>query len=372
MAWSDRWLEFRDRLTTSAGFRRWAAANPLTRPIARRRARALFDLCAGFVYSQILLACVRLRLFEALQEKPATPADLAHRLSLPPASAERLLRAASALGLCEERRGGRYGLGPLGVAMIHNPGVAAMVEHHALLYSDLRDPVALLRGPACRGALARYWPYEGRGEDAAIEPAAAAPYSDLMSASQGLVAAEVLGAYPLARHRRLLDVGGGDGTFALAAAAAVPALHITVFDLPAVAARASARIAQAGLTGRIAAVGGDVFRDALPEGCDVASLVRVLHDHDDAAALDILQAVRRALPAGGTLLIAEPMAGARAAEAVGDAYFGFYLLAMGRGHARTPSEMQQLLHKAGFNASRSIPTRLPVISSLVVAQIPSI
>ena len=41
-------------------------------------------------------------------------------------------------------------LGPLGAAMVGNPGVAAMVEHHALLYADLADPVALLRGAARR------------------------------------------------------------------------------------------------------------------------------------------------------------------------------------------------------------------------------
>ncbi len=52
-------------------FQRWAAASPLTRVVARRRAKALFDLCAGFVYSQILLACVRLRLFEILAARPA-------------------------------------------------------------------------------------------------------------------------------------------------------------------------------------------------------------------------------------------------------------------------------------------------------------
>ena len=42
-----------------------------------------------------------------------------------------------------------------------------------------------------------------------------------------------------------------------------------------------------------------------------------------------------ALPADGTLLLAEPMAGSRGAEPVGDAYFGFYLLAMGSGRPRT-------------------------------------
>ena len=39
-----------------------------TSPIAERNARALFDLCAGFVYSQILFACVQLDLFRLLAD----------------------------------------------------------------------------------------------------------------------------------------------------------------------------------------------------------------------------------------------------------------------------------------------------------------
>ncbi|MCC7280468.1 MAG: methyltransferase, partial [Chromatiaceae bacterium] len=50
----------RNRLLASPAFQRWAVDFPLTRPIAQRRARALFDVTAGFVYSQILFACVRL------------------------------------------------------------------------------------------------------------------------------------------------------------------------------------------------------------------------------------------------------------------------------------------------------------------------
>ncbi len=52
----DRWLAWRDSLIGSRTFRRWAAAFPLTRPIAQRRARGLFDLVAGFVYTQVLFA----------------------------------------------------------------------------------------------------------------------------------------------------------------------------------------------------------------------------------------------------------------------------------------------------------------------------
>jgi hypothetical protein len=82
---------------------------------------------------------------------------------------ERLLRAAAALRLVEERSGARWGLGPLGAPLLASPGIARLVEHNALLYEELRDPLALLRRPGGdRGtALAEYWPYaadERRGQ----------------------------------------------------------------------------------------------------------------------------------------------------------------------------------------------------------------
>ena len=115
------------------------------------------------------------------------------------------------------------------------------------------------------------------------------------------------------------------------------------------AARARARLGRAGLAERVTVTGGDLFRDALPAGADVASLVRVLHDHDDAQAVHILRAVRGALAPGATLLVAEPMAGTAGAEPMGEAYFGFYLLAMGQGRPRTPDRLRALLAEGGFS-----------------------
>jgi demethylspheroidene O-methyltransferase len=369
MWWHDRWTAFRDRLITSPEFRRWAARHPSARPIARRRASALFDLCAGFVYSQVLFACVRLRLFELLHARARTAAEIAEALSLSTYAAERLVRAASALRLCEPRSGGRYGLGVLGAAMVNNPGLSAMVEHHSMLYADLANPVALLRGEASETTLARYWGYARDRPAAALGGEATRPYTELMAASLGLVAAEVVDAYRFDRHRCLLDVGGGDGSFVAAVATRAPSLRLVVFDLPSVADRAKKHLAAKGLAGRAGVVGGDFLVDPLPAGADIVSLVRVLHDHDDLAALRLLRAVRLALPAGGTILIAEPMAETLGAERVGDAYFGFYLLAMGNGRPRSSSEHVRLLRAGGFHRSRSIPTRLPLITSLIVAQV---
>jgi demethylspheroidene O-methyltransferase len=358
------------RLQATEGFRRAAGGFPLTRPVAKRQARALFDLCAGFVYSQVLLATVRLRLPERLMAGPRSAAGLALELEMSEPATERLLIAAASLRLLARRgedAGGRplYGLGALGAALIDNPGVTAMIEHHGLLYDDLRDPVALLRGETGQTALANYWPYaKGAGEGAA----SADGYSALMAVSQRFVADEVIGAYDLRRHRHLLDVGGGSGAFLIAAGAQAPQLRLTLFDLPAVAAIARDRLGASPLAARCAVIGGDFSSDALPTGADVVSLVRVLHDHDDDVALILLRAIRRALPPGGTLLIAEPMAGTRGAEPVGDAYFGFYFLAMGGGRARTPARIKEMLSEAGFSRTRLLRGRMPMVARVMVAQ----
>ena len=366
----DLWHAACDRLVGSATFRRWAEAFPPTRWIARRHARAVFDLCAGFVYSQILLACVRLRLVDILADRPQSVAVLARRMGLAEDAAGRLLRAAASLRLAEQRSDQRYGLGILGRAIAGDAAIAAMIEHHAALYVDLRDPVALLQGRHADTALAAYWPYAGAAQPAALTASSTAAYSTLMSQSQSLVAGQVLAAHDFAQHRCLLDVGGGEGAFLSAVAARCPDLRLMLFDLPPVAESAHARFAAAGLSGRASAFAGDFLVDRLPNGADAISLVRVLHDHDDAAALRILEAAHDALPAGGTLVIAEPMAGTPGAEAMGDAYFGFYLLAMGSGRARTPSQIAQMLASAGFIGARSVPTRIPLQTGLVVARKP--
>lgn len=363
-------MDLRDSLLASQGFQRWASRFALTRPIARRRSRVLFDLCAGFVYSQVLAACVRLELFDILAEGPQELHPLARRLGLAPDAATCLLDAAIALKLVSRRGHWRYGLGELGAAMVGNPGIAAMVEHHAMLYADLRDPVALLRGEPAGRSLAAFWPYAEAKRPEDLDADSVAAYSRLMAASQPMVASQILDAYPLRRHRCLLDVGGGEGAFLEAVAAEVPGLDLMLFDLPAVVERAERRLAGRAAAGRIGVFGGDFLRDELPRGADIVSLVRILHDHDDARVLTLLRAARRALPPGGTLLLAEPMAETPGAEPSGGAYFGFYLLAMGRGRPRTPAQLAGLVEEAGFEKPYLQTTGNPLLTRVLTARTP--
>ncbi|HEY8125887.1 MAG TPA: methyltransferase [Methylocystis sp.] len=369
MTFLDQWLERlrhgRDRFVANPRFQRWALKNPVTRPLARRGARAGLDLAAGFVYSQVLVACAQLKLFDILRGGPLGVDALATKLSLSEPATRRLLEAAASLDLAE-RRGAGYGLGTLGAAFAGHRAALAIVEHQPLLYADLMDPVALLRQET-RGKLADYWPYSDGDAPESLSAQQVGPYSALMAATQPMVAQEALDAYDISRHRRLLDIGGGEGVFLAAAAARAPHLRLALFDLPAVAARAKERLEEAGLLARTDICGGDFLNDALPEGADIATLIRIVHDHDDASALKLLRNVRKALAPGATLLIIEGMSGVKGAEPL-DAYYGFYTLAMGRGAPRRVEAIEALVREAGFGKCRLLRNALPALASILVAK----
>ena len=368
LSWQDKAWALRDRLIGSPRFQRWAASFPLTRPIARRQAQRAFDLCSGFVYSQILAACIEIDLLEKLRAGALTTRALADDADIPLQSMQQLLAAAAALKLVSARSGDRWGLGMTGGAIASTPGLADMIRHHKLLYADLAHPLALLRDRRKTTKLGEFWPYARSASPSDLAQETVSNYSTLMTQSQAMINRDIIDAYTLSSHKTLLDVGGGEGAFLAAVAVAAPKLNLTLLDLPPVIERARAHIAELGLGDRVVLHGGDFHTDPLPAGADLITLVRILHDHDDAAALHLLKKIRAALPRGGRLLLAEPMAATRGAEAVGDAYFGFYLLAMGSGRPRSAAELEMMLKTAGFRRSRMIKTARPMLVNAIISE----
>lgn len=356
-------LAWRERLLANEKFQRWAANFPLTRPVARRHAQRAFDLCAGFVYSQVLAASLRAGILEALAKSARSETALAAISGLTPDRLSLLLAAAESLDLVEKRGKQGWGLGPVGAALSANAGALAMVRHHALFYADLSDPLALLRGDLEKTQLTEYWSYARNGDAIEVQG-----YSELMARSQPMVAREILRAWDFRRHAVVLDVGGGEGAFLKQVAVAAPETQLQLFDLPEVISRASTALDAAGLSARVRLHRGSFLTDELPGGADLITLVRVAHDHDDAAVMTLFQRIRVALPAGGRLLLAEPMSGAEGAGRMADAYLAFYLLAMGQGRPRTPARLCEMLREAGFRAARAVPTRMPMLTSIVVAE----
>jgi demethylspheroidene O-methyltransferase len=359
----------RNAVFASPRFQYWAARLPIINWIAKSRARGAFDMLAGFAYAQTLRAYVESGLFEVLEGGPVTIAQVAARLDLSEAAADCLLRAGRPLMLSEEPRPDGWMLGEQGAVIAANPGVQAMVRHHRLLYADLADPVELLRRDRREPTdLSRFWSYAGALHGAAERGQETAEYSQLMAASQHFVADEVLASYRFGRHQRLLDVGGGHGAFLAAIGTAWPHLQVGLFDLPEVAEKGSEILAEKLGETRVSAHPGNFFTDPIPAGYDIVSLVRILHDHDDEPAEALLRNISQSLAPGAQLLIAEPMAQIPGAEAMGEAFFGLYLWAMGSGRPRSPAEIIAMLRRSGFASARAVATAQPVNASIILAR----
>jgi demethylspheroidene O-methyltransferase len=68
--WQNNLMQWLERVYASPRLYKWSLSNPLTRWVTKRRTQQIFDLMSGFVYSQVLLGCVRLDLFKLLYQKP--------------------------------------------------------------------------------------------------------------------------------------------------------------------------------------------------------------------------------------------------------------------------------------------------------------
>lgn len=352
------------RLAASRRFQSFAARVPGLRRIARAEGAALFDLVAGFVNSQTLMALVELRILHLMFDGPLSVQQVAGICGVPADRMQVLLQAGAALGLLKRHKDGSFGLSLRGASMLGVPGLEAMIRHHRALYADLADPVAFLRGGQ-QTQLSQFWPYVF-GAEGARDQTVAATYSTLMSESQVLVAEDTLRLVNLSGVRRLMDVGGGTGAFLSAVAARYPDMRLDLFDLPAVLGSAQTNLAS--LQSRLTLHPGSFRDDALPVGADAISLIRVLYDHDDATVLRLLSAVHQALPPQGRLVIAEPMSGGVNPDRTTDVYFAVYTMAMQTGRTRSGPEIAALLTRSGFVNICDKRGFRPFITSAVTAE----
>ncbi len=358
--WRCRWRLLRNRILANPRFQKWAAKTPLVRRIASQKAVELHHLTAGFVYTQTLTAVIQSNLLAVLQGRIETTKSVAAMCGLTTQAAFTLLTAARALKLTDEVSPGHWMVGELGASVLGNPAVADMVRHHAVLYRDLADPLAVLRHREKTG-LRNYWSYVPGGthpEESHRE------YSRLMSSSLALIADHILDSYPLTNYQSLIDVAGGTGQFTRLVQQRYPELSTTVLDLPEVVSEAKTLQIQH----KTRFIATDMFQSPLPENTELFSLIRVLHDHDDEPVKHLLARLYDALRPGGQLLIAEPMAGTAGAAPIGDTYFSFYLWAMGSGRPRTAEELQAMCLAAGFTRVREFKTPIPALTRLLVAE----
>jgi len=177
-------------------------------------------------------------------------------------------------------------------------------------------------------------------------------------------APEVVSAVKPGRARRLIDVGGGSGSYILAFLNAVPDMKATLFDLPEVIEMARERIQTAGMADRVTLMAGDFYRDELPSGNDLALLSAIIHQNSLVQNEILYRKIFCALDSGGRIIVRDHVMSPDRTQPLEGALFAVNMLAgTPQGGTYTFDEIKEGLSAAGFTPIRLIRTK--GMSSLV-------
>jgi len=168
-------------------------------------------------------------------------------------------------------------------------------------------------------------------------------------------AARIVALVNPAGARRLLDVGGGSGTYTLAFLEAAPEMQATIFDLPQVIDMARERVGAAGMLERITLVAGDYRRDPLPGGHDLAFVSAIIHQNSPAENGEMFRKIFAALEPGGRIVVRDHVLGPDRTEPRSGALFAVNMLVGTEGgNSYTEAEIREALTQGGFTAVRVI------------------
>jgi ubiquinone/menaquinone biosynthesis C-methylase UbiE len=265
-------------------------------PVDRRRIEArvrLNRLAIGGWAAQALFAANELGVFELLRDgRSLTAAETAAELGTDEDSTARLLGALVATDLLV-RDGDRFANGPAAEEYLV-PGRPESLATWVALIGGWNQTFANLAESVRSGDPAEV-PEEHLGQSPEYTRRFIVGMHDY-AIGPGKELARHL---DLRGRKRLLDPGGGPGTYSILLAEANPGLECVVFDLPEVVEIAREVIAEHGLEGRVSTVAGDYHSDGFPAGFDVALVSNTLHQEDWDTCVSILRKAHDALEPGG-------------------------------------------------------------------------
>ncbi|MDR2724927.1 MAG: SAM-dependent methyltransferase [Candidatus Adiutrix sp.] len=298
-------------------------------------------------------AAVQLDLFTALAEGPRTEEQLAAGLGCDQRALRMLVTSLVALEFLE-RSGENVAAPPAVLACLSRTSpeyLGFIIRHHAHIMPAWTRLAESVRsgGPSRRKSSIHTRDDEER--EAFLMGMFNVARQQAENVARGL---------DLSGRSRLIDVGGGPGTYAVYFCLHNPGLTATVFDLPGSERFARGVVERYGLADRIEFVGGDFLRDELPKGQDVAWLSQVLHGEGPENAALLVKKAAGCLRPGGLLGIQEFVIDNDRTGPAHSALFSLNMLVgTDGGQAYTLGEIQGLLQNAGARDIRSLALDLP-------------
>jgi len=320
----------------------------------------LLQMVIGKWISQAIGTIVEIGVPEQLAKGARRCSEMAREAGVSDDGLYRLLRALASVGLFAESRDRRFRLTSLGQLLrIDHPqslaGYARFTAHDITWrpWGQLSYSVKTSMPAFDQVFKAPIFEYFSRS------PEVAAVFDDAMTSVSAMEAHATSEAYDFKGVETLMDVAGGHGLLLATVLRRHKKMRGVLFDLPHVAAGATATFTRAGITGRVRIESGDFFQE-LPMGADAIIMKHIVHDWDDDSATRILQACHRALGTRGKVLIVDPVVPTGNVPHYGKLLDLEMLVLTPRGRERTKQEFAKLLRGAGFRLARVIATESPL------------
>ena len=299
----------------------------------------------GFMAAKHLFVASSIGLFENLIDGPGTLDDLARKSTIPKRTLRIVADAMVSLGFLE-REGERY----------RNSGVAA-------------EFLAGKPGPDLRPML-RFWDRisypgwqnlekavrtgEGQSHFGRFTDEEQRIFSTGVQSFTAPMAAAIASTYEFSRHQRVLDVGGGTGSFLVSILRRNPSLEGTLFELPGACAAARQYLAREPEGARIKILEGDILEDPLPEGHDVLIVANTVHVLSAEHNVDLLRKMRAAVSPGARILLADFWTDETHAQPMPAALMsGEFLIIAGEGQTYGADEADAWFDKTGWRKDRT-------------------
>ena len=312
----------------------------------------LLQLSGGYWATCALHAGVKLDLFSALDRTLRTAEEVVQLRNIDPRGTAMLLDALTSLGFLE-KLGTAYTLTPFSSEFLSRASERYMghiiMHHHHLMsgWVHLHEAVQS-GGPICERV--------SHGNDESVRASFLMGMFNLAS----LLAPRIAQALDLSGSIRLLDLGGGPGTYAIHFCKVNPELSAVVYDLPTTRKFAEETIARFDLSSRIAFTPGDYHADPVPTGFDVAWLSHILHADGPEACAALLRKAVAALNPGGVLMVQEFILNDSKDGPQFPALFSLnMLLGTDAGQSYSQGELSVMLTEAGLTDVHRIALDLP-------------
>ncbi len=317
---------------------------------------SIFQVASGFMASKHLYVANEVGLFEQLAEGAITLDELSKRTGVPRRTIRILVDAMVALGFVD-RQGDRYQNGPVAATYLSGR-TPADLRPFLRFWNRISYPSWLHLEESIR---------TGQAAVGHLSEELVKIFSEGVEASTAGTAMALATTYDFSQHQRVLDLGGGTGSFLLAVLRNYSHLETTLFEQPDVAAVARQHLVGIPVADQVKIVEGDFFKDPIPDGHDAVIVANVIHLFVPQHNLALLKRLRECVPDGARLLLVDFWTDPTHTQPTFAALMaGEFQMFTGEGDVYSEEEVHEWLQQAGWRPLEHKPLAGP--ASLIVAE----